>query len=556
MTGMNKKIYGDYQTPLYFAREIVEILSQFLSSPKICFEPTCGKGNFLKAAMEKFPNSQGIGVEINSLYVNECRIQLKDYNVKIYHQDIFSFNYKNNLIANENDEYLILGNPPWATNSDLSANGGINVPRKRNIKGLNGFEAMTGSSNFDICEYIILDLIKNFHHFKYVLGMLCKTSVAINVIKEIKRRNIIPQDIVLIKFDAKSIFNVAADAALLIIKNLNHKDKWKGKVNVYDLNETTEIQSVMGFMDDKFYTNLNSEAAEIEGQCQFEWRQGIKHDLSKVMELTMENNQLINGYNERVQIESELVFPLIKSSRVRKYHDNYMFDKYVIITQEKVGKSTDIIKSAYPKTWEYLMSYKEQFSDRKSSIYKNAPMFSIFGVGDYSFKKHKVTISGFYKEPVFKCISHNKPVMLDDTCYFLGFESYINARITQLLLSTTLVQEFINSVSNLESKRPFTKKVLSRIDLKKVSDKISYEKLIKLEKNEYGRSLIKREEYTLYRQKLSELSNRQLYFFDQFNNQEYSDQETLLVLLESEKIAQNPNTGYTDVEEALRELKK
>ena len=80
-----------------------------------------------------------------------------------------------------------------------------------------------------------------------------------------------------------------------------------------------------------------------------------------------------------------------------------------------------------------------------SSIYKNAPRFSIFGVGDYSFKPYKVAISGFYKKPVFALVhsKQDKPIMLDDTCYFLGFDDFKQALIVMLILNSNIVQEFI-----------------------------------------------------------------------------------------------------------------
>lgn len=70
----------------------------------------------------------------------------------------------------------------------------------------------------------------------------------------------------------------------------------------------------------------------------------------------------------------------------------------------------------------------------------------MFGVGDYSFSTYKVGISGFYKKPLFSLL-YNKnelshPIMLDDTSYFLSFDTYDEAYTCMLLLNSESVQNF------------------------------------------------------------------------------------------------------------------
>ena len=46
-----KKEFGDYQTPGYFAVKVCNLLKDKLKiSPAVVIDPTCGVGNFLKAA--------------------------------------------------------------------------------------------------------------------------------------------------------------------------------------------------------------------------------------------------------------------------------------------------------------------------------------------------------------------------------------------------------------------------------------------------------------------------------------------------------------------------
>lgn len=217
--------------------------------------------------------------------------------------------------------------------------------------------------------------------------------------------------------------------------------------------------------------NAQREAVEdFEGVSCFEWRQGVKHDCSKIMELCKdENGAYINGLNEQVDIEPDLVFPLIKSSMFKSPIVS-SFSRYVIVTQRKVRESTEHLQHDVPKTYAYLQEHLEYFMRRKSSVYKDAPAFSMFGVGEYSYYRYKVGISGFYKNPLFSVLmaDDGRPVMTDDTSYFICMDSFDDAYTAMLLLNSIRVQAFLKSIAFVDAKRPYTKKVLSRIDFSKI----------------------------------------------------------------------------------------
>ena len=103
----------------------------------------------------------------------------------------------------------------------------------------------------------------------------------------------------------------------------------------------------------------------------------------------------------------------------------------------------------------------------------------MFGVGDYSYSPYKVAISGFYKKPLFSVLYSDtgKPVMLDDTCYFICFDNFNDAYVAMLYLNNERVQRFLEGISFKDSKRPYTKKVLIRIDFNKIVENISLEEL-------------------------------------------------------------------------------
>ena len=124
------------------------------------------------------------------------------------------------------------------------------------------------------------------------------------------------------------------------------------------------------------------------------------------------------------------------------------------------------------------------FLKRKSSIYKDAPNFSMFGIGDYSYAPYKVGVSGFYKKPLFSVLasSNSIPIMTDDTSYFICFRTYDSAYVAMLILNSTRVQQFLSTIAFLDAKRPYTKKVLERIDFHKILQSIQITELIDTEK--------------------------------------------------------------------------
>lgn len=476
-----KREYGDYQTPVAFAEKVCHYLKDYRHlEPSAIIEPSCGSGNFLKSCL-LFNAKEYYGIEINPEYCEICRNSIDDDRVNIINSDFFAFSSK--ALIKDKSQILVIGNPPWVTNSALSVLGSDNLPDKINFKGLKGIDAITGASNFDICEYIILQLINEYRDTNTVISMLCKTSVARNVFKELKRSYVSFVSCDILEFDATKVFNISASACVLIIQ-LSDKLTTSDICNVYDFERPVKIKSQFGYLNGQFYSNLKADTKNFDGQCCFEWRQGIKHDCSKVMELTMCNGLLQNGQKETVHIEADIVFPLVKSSMFKKpvIHN---FTKFVIVTQKKAREETRHLEHEVPKTWEYLNDNIELFENRKSSIYRGAPPFSMFGVGDYSYSRYKVGISGFYKQPLFSLLysDDGKPVMIDDTSYFIYFDSFDMAYVAMLLLNSKKVQKFLTSIAFLDAKRPFTKKILERIDFGKIVDCLSIVDLTQTERS-------------------------------------------------------------------------
>lgn len=466
----DKKEFGDYQTPTYFCDEVCSYLEAqgMANNIEAIIEPTCGLGNFILSAANTF-QVPAFGIDINGGYVKRAQKQLPS--ATFLQGSIFDISitdvckYKN---------VLIIGNPPWATNSDLD----LNLPQKTNFKELKGIEALTGASNFDICEYVILQMLNAYQGTDSVICMLCKTSVARNVIMEIDRNSISCNHVEMLNFNSRKIFGISAAACILIIQLSSDHNSSNITSQVKDFDSLKVLDTLV--VNNHHLTSSSTNIQDFEGTCQMTWRSGVKHDCGKVMELELVDDNYVNKYREVVAVEDNLVFPLVKSSLfkspiIREYK------KYVIVTQQKAKQDTSYIEQKYPHLWSYLSSHKDDFRKRKSVIYKKNDLFSMFGIGDYSFAPYKVGVSGFYKKPLFSLLTADKPVMTDDTSYFLSFDNYDDAYTMMLLLNSQPVQEYLTSIAFLDSKRPYTVKVLSRLDLTKCLSSITIDDLIETE---------------------------------------------------------------------------
>lgn len=475
--------YGDFQTNKLLANKIANRLHEHGINPEIIIEPTCGKGNFIVASLNNFSGiKQIIGIEIYKPYVWETKFNILDFFLKnpkcnkpvieLFHDNIFDFDFKtlSNLVINNN--LLIIGNPPWVTNSQLGSLNSNNLPKKSNFKNQKGLDAMTGKGNFDIAEYITLSLFDAFENTNGHLALLVKNSVVKNIVFNQKTK---PYRIGFIEkhcIDSKKEFNVSVESSLLFCRLNSNPEFECREYNFYN----NEMSLSFGWVDNKFVSNTANylHTQSIDGTCPFEWRQGIKHDCTAIMELEKTNGYYLNKLNENVIIEDDLVFGLLKSSDLKNTVINET-RKYTIVTQSKVGQETNYIKHQFPATYKYLFKHLSVFQSRKSSIYKGKPLFSIFGIGDYSFKPYKVAISGLYKTFHFTLVlpQNDKPVMLDDTCYFIGFKNIEYAVYATILLNSPQTEDFLRSITFRDAKRVFTKDILMRIDLLKLTSNCS-----------------------------------------------------------------------------------
>lgn len=470
--------FGDFQTPTALAYEICRQLASTGLRPRSVLEPTCGKGNLLLAALDTFQETNKVvGIELNPEHVYSLQHRLSRHLrrqvVDIVACDFFSVNWTKTL--NELPEsILIIGNPPWVTSAELTVLNSRNLPQKSNFQNYSGLDARTGKSNFDISEWMIIHLLEQLKERQATLAMLCKTSVARKVLAYAWKNQLPIADARLYHIDAGQHFAADVDACLLVC-NTDAISPSK-RCQVYEgLHQQTSTTS-FGFEDGRLVADLTLYARwrHLRGLSPYRWRSGVKHDCANIMEFERKSQQYVNGLGEAWTLESDYLYPLLKSSDLMHPLPAEP-RRWMLVPQTKFGDDTQIIQENAPHTWEYLQRHGHRLDGRKSTIYRNQPRFAVFGIGEYTFSSWKVAISGLYKRLKFVAIGPlaGKSVVVDDTCYFIACQSQEEAELLTTILNSDIAQEFFHAFLFWDAKRPITSDILNQLNIPALANELN-----------------------------------------------------------------------------------
>ena len=455
--------FGDFQTPDVLASGACEVLQRLGVSPRSIVEPTCGNGSLLRATIAAFPRcGRYVGFDVNPDYAQAAG---SIEQAEVHCEDFFEKDWPRTMDSLR-QPILVIGNPPWVTNAAVGALGGANLPTKSNFQRLRGMDAITGKSNFDISEWMILHLLESLSGRDAVLAMLCKTAVARKVLRHAWGRNLEVATSVIRLIDAAKHFGVSVDACLLVC--ILKSGASSSECAIYPDLKASKHVSTFALHEGRLVADLEAinVYGYLYGKSPLKWRSGVKHDCSRVTELWPRGgDQFENGLGEVVNLELTYLYPMLKSSELMRPRPAP--SRYMVITQRSVGEDTSRIERDAPRTWAYLQSHADRLDARASSIYRNRPRFSMFGIGSYSFAPWKVAISGFYKRLDFRCVGpvEAKPVVLDDTCYFLSCKTEHDAKLLAELLNSTAARGFFRSFIFWDAKRPITAQLLADLDL-------------------------------------------------------------------------------------------
>ncbi|MYC97881.1 MAG: SAM-dependent DNA methyltransferase [Gammaproteobacteria bacterium] len=360
------------------------------------------------------------------------------------------------------------------TSADLSRLGSSNLPEKTNFRGHRGLDALTGKGNFDISEWMLLRALEWIEGREASLAILCKVAVVRRGLHHAWSQGHRLRNAEVHRINATKHFGASVDACLFMVSGSPRR----GEVEcaVYDTLGAAAPSSRFGLRGGELVAELElyEKWKHLAGPQRYRWRSGVKHDCSKVMELLRRGpDSYVNGFQEEVRLEPRFLFPMLKSSEVANGTVSEP-TRWMLVTQLTIGGDTHRIESEAPRTWKYLCAHADRLDRRGSTIYRNRARFSVFGVGPYTFAPWRVAISGFYKKLDFRTVGsfEGKPIVLDDTCYFVPCGSKDEADCVHDLLRSEPAQGLLGAFTFWDSKRPITVGLLSRLDLLAVAQEL------------------------------------------------------------------------------------
>jgi hypothetical protein len=435
--------FGDFPTPPALAAQVMRTLGARRWARVL--EPTCGAGVFLREIAAAMPAAEVVGIEVQEKYAAP----------QVIRADLFDLHLGTDVAWRTDGPLLVVGNPPWVTNAQLSTLRSANRPERRNARNLPGLDAMTGASNFDIAEFIWVKLITELRHL----------SPTIAVLEHCARSGLPISRASIRKINARKWFAANVDACLFTLDvNQGESDY---SCALFESLAAPVAERRFGVVERRLVADVDAYRPSLDGAGPVVWRQGMKHDAAAVMELVE-----LTGPRTRagaaVDIEPDYLYPLLKCTDV--FRDRLGLTKWVVVPQRTLGADTERLARDAPRLWSYLLANGAALDGRKSSIYRNRPRFGVFGIGDYSFAPYKVAVSGLHKSAEFRLVAplRGKPVFLDDTCYLLPFAEAGEAALVLAMLRGPAAQGFFRSLVFPDAKRPITKKLLQRLDLRVV----------------------------------------------------------------------------------------
>ncbi len=473
MKTSSKIEFGDFQTPLALAYEVCTLILRLGEKPDVIVEPTVGRGAFLVAAAKIFPTAALRGWEINDGYVSDAASALAVIDASarssIVREDFFTCDWET-VLAAQDGRILVLGNPPWVTNSGVAAIDGTNLPTKENFLGLRGIAARTGKSNFDISEWMLIRLLRALRGRAASLAMLCKAATARKFLRYAWLNDGQIAAAALYRIDAAAHFDASVDACLLYLRTGSAGPR---EADVYPSLAARDPLGRIGLANEELVADIRAYRAlrHLEGLSPFRWRSGVKHDCASIMELRRTPDGIVeNTDGQRLDLEGDYLFPLLKCSDLA--NGRLIPKRLVLVTQRYVGDDTAVIANKAPRTWSYLQSHSDRFMARKSSIYKGRVPFALFGIGEYAFSPWKVAVSGLHRSARFQVVPPfvDQPVFFDDASYYLSFEREEEACLVAEILNSEVCQRFLTALIFPDSKRPLTVDLLQRLNLAAIAD--------------------------------------------------------------------------------------
>jgi len=214
---------------------------------------------------------------------------------------------------------------------------GSNLPVKENFQGFRGIAALTGKSNFDISEWMLIQLVRALRGRKATLAMLCKTATARKLLRFAWQNDCRIASASLHRIDAKQYFGASVGACLLIA---NTGEAGPVEADIFDELTSKRRSATLGLAGQDLVADIRTyrRLKHLEGLCPYRWRSGVKHDCASVMELRQTDEaSLHNKLGENVRLEADYLFPLLKCSDLA--NGRVVPERFVLVTQRRSART-------------------------------------------------------------------------------------------------------------------------------------------------------------------------------------------------------------------------
>ena len=458
--GSSNVALGDFQTPPSLATQCAEAVASLDIPFQRMIEPCCGEGNFMMAAAATLSSLDEIrGIEIQGEHVHTARQRLgasaqSHAEWSVQEADLFDLDLSE-IQWNTGGPLLVLGNPPWVMASRLAAAGtSVEAARQCMRRFLPNRLTLARGADFDLAEAVWVKALTELRTEAPTIVMLVKQSTARRLAEAMGRLPLSIHCATAWEVSARRHFGVSVNACLLAVQ-----------MRSPSVAGPTATSTLLDDLD-----GLSAPSQAHAPRSPIEWRQGVKHDLAAIMELEAAGvGAWRNGIGEILGVEPDHIYPLLKSTDL---HLGRPPSKSVIVTQRFLAERTSSLELTSPLLWDYLVSHRTRFAERRSSAYRGRPAFCMFGVGDYTFAPWKVAVSGLHRDARFRVVGPvaGRPVVLDDTCYFWGCEDPGHAAVVTAAMGMPSAREAINRLMPSGTKRSMTKRLLQQIDLDAILD--------------------------------------------------------------------------------------